>query len=435
MNYDEAVRYIEDTAKFGSKLGLERTEMILNKLGNPHKKIKTIHIAGTNGKGSTTAMVTNVLIESGYSVGTYISPYIEEFEERIQVNNTNIPKADLADVITRLSEVIKEVAEEGYGNPTQFEIITCAGFMYFYEKKVDYAVVEVGLGGRLDSTNVISPEICAIASISLDHMQILGDTLEKIAGEKAGIIKEKTPVVLYPQGESVTKVIEAAAALKNAPVIKVNKDNALYQELVEGEDRFYQRIRIKGKDSYELLLPLLGVHQIQNCNVVINICEALKENGVNITRESIISGIKNVRWPGRMEVMGRKPIVLLDGAHNIDGITKLKESIENYFKYDKLILVLGILADKQVDDMIKVICPMAERVIAVTPHSERGELCNELKDKILQYEIPCEAFEDYGEAYDKAKEYCSEDSLLVISGSLYMVGDMRKLIRHKNEII
>lgn len=431
MNYTEAIKYIKDTAKFGSKLGLKRTERILEYLGNPHKKIKTIHVAGTNGKGSTTAMITKILVESGYNVGCYISPYIEEFEERMQINNKNIDKSDLAEIITAVSVAVEKVIEDGLGNPTEFEIITCAGFLYFEREKVDFVIVEVGLGGRLDSTNVIEPILSIIGSISLDHMNILGDTLEKIAFEKGGIIKNNTKVILYPQIDSVTEVIEKICDEKNSPLVKVKRNDATFLEVKEDEDgKIIQSLIVNtAKDSYRVSLALLGVHQIQNCNVVINSCEALMNMGVKITKESILNGLKEVKWPGRMEIMRKNPLVVLDGAHNIDGIKKLSESIDKYFKYKNMILILGILADKQVEEMINVICPKASRVIAVTPNSERAELCEDLKDKIISYNENCESEIDYKEAYKRALEYCESDDILVISGSLYMVGDMRKLIR------
>lgn len=431
MNYTEAINYIKDTAKFGSKLGLERAERILELLGNPHKKIKTIHVAGTNGKGSTTAMITNILIHSGYKVGCYISPYIEEFEERIQINNNNISTEDLANIVTEVSRAVEEVASLGYGNPTEFEIITCAGFLYFYKMKADFVVVEVGIGGRLDSTNVIEPIISIIGSISYDHMHILGNTLEEIAYEKGGIIKKNTPVVLYPQEDKVTKVIENICTEKNSPLIKVKRENALMYEVGDCKDKVViQKLKVvTEKDSYDVKLSLLGTYQVQNCNVVINSCEVLMKLGVNITKESILRGLSQVKWPGRLEVMRRNPLVVIDGAHNIDGIRKLAESIDIYFNYKKLVLIIGILADKQVEEMINIICPKAEQIIAVTPHSERAELCEDLKEKINFCNKECEAIMDYKEAYNKALTYCDEDTLLVVSGSLYMVGDMRKIIR------
>ena len=431
MNYTEAINYIKDTAKFGSKLGLERTEKILEILGGPHKKIKTIHVAGTNGKGSTTAMITNILVHSGYKVGCYISPYIEEFEERIQINNSNIPKEDLASIVTEVSRAVEEVTNLGYGNPTEFEIITCAGFLYFYKMKADFVVVEVGLGGRLDSTNVIEPILSIIGSISYDHMHILGNTLEEIAFEKGGIIKNSTPVVLYPQEAKVAKVIENICNEKAAPLIKVKRENASIIEVGDCKEKVVvQKLKvITEKDSYDVKLSLLGTYQVQNCNVVINSCEVLMSLGVNITKESILSGLSQVKWPGRLEIMRRNPLVVIDGAHNIDGIKKLAESIDIYFNYKKLVLIIGILADKQVDEMINIICPKAEKIIAVTPHSERAELCEDLKEKINLCNKECEAIMDYEEAYNKALSYCDEDTLLVVSGSLYMVGDMIKIIR------
>lgn len=437
MNYQEAINYIENTAQFGMKLGLERTEKILELLGDPHKKVKMIHIAGTNGKGSTTAMVSRVLMEAGYKVGTYISPYIEEFEERIQINNENIPKEDLVHIITEVSKAIDEVIALGYQNPTQFEIITCAAFLYYHMKKVDYAVIEVGLGGRLDSTNVITPILSIITSISLDHVAILGDTLDKIAFEKAGIIKEGIPTVLFPQQPEAELAIEKVATEKKSLLIKVDNDKARfidsYEVEVNGEKKVIQKVEIKTlRENYNLELALLGKHQIFNATVAVYACEKLIDLGAKISKENIANGMKTVKWPGRLEIMKTDPRVVIDGAHNIDGISKLTESIDMYFKYDNLILILGILADKQVREMIETIVPKASRVIAVTPNSERAELAEDLKVEIKNLGVVCEAVEDYREAYEKALSYCTEKDLLLISGSLYMIGDMRRIIRlHK----
>ncbi len=434
MNYDEAIKYIKETAKFGSKYGLERTEKILEFLGNPHKHIKTIHVAGTNGKGSTTAMLTSILMDAGYNVGTYISPYIEEFEERIQINRNNIPKEELAEVVTEVSKAVSKVVDLGYINPTEFEIITCAGFLYFHKKNIDYAVIEVGLGGRLDSTNVITPILSIISSISLDHTQILGDTLDKIAYEKAGIIKENVPVILFPQEKVAEDVIEKTCKEKNSKLIKVPRDISEYvavtSNTLEGKEIKTQQINLKNEyiDSYEL--SLLGKHQILNSTVVMYAARELMNLGVKISKDNIINGLKSVQWPGRLEIMKNNPLVVIDGAHNIDGIKKLTESIDLYFKYNKLVLILGILADKQVEDMIETIAPKAERIISVTPHSNRAELAEDLKIEIEKLGVSCEAIDSYEEAYKKALSYCNDDDLLLISGSLYMIGDMRKIIRN-----
>jgi len=449
MNYEEARSYITNTAKFGSKLGLDRTEKLLEFLGNPHKKLKCIHIAGTNGKGSTSAMVSKILVEAGYKVGSYISPFIEEFEERIQINNKNISKSDLSDIITEVSKAVTKVVELGYINPTEFEIITCASFLYFYKNNIDYAVIEVGLGGRLDSTNVITPILSIIMSISLDHTLILGDTIGKIAYEKAGIIKSGIPVVVYPQQKESYDVIEKTCGEKKCKLIKVPEESVVYLgkenlqhiviasmdgEILRSHKSITQKIKVSTlNNDYIIELALLGKHQLLNCSVAVHAIEALIGLGVIISKDSIINGLRNVEWPARLEVMNERPLVVIDGAHNIDGIKKVTESIDMYFNYDKIILVLGILSDKQVEEMIKTIVPKVSRVITVTPHSERAELAEELKVQVEKYTTKCEAIEDYTLAYRKALSYCSDRDLLLVSGSLYMVGDMRKIIRNEHK--
>lgn len=430
MNYIEAMNYLNKAEVFGIKLGLERTERILQLLDNPHKKIKTIHIAGTNGKGSTTAMVSNILIEAGYNVGMYTSPYIEEFEERIQVNHKFIPKESLARIITDISKVSEIVKEEGYGNPTYFEIVTCAAFLYFYRETVDFAVMEVGMGGRLDSTNVINPLVSAITSISYDHMQILGDTLDKIAMEKAGIIKYKTPVVLYPQEKSAQEVIEKICEEKDAPLTMVKQDDVKFLKILKENEKIRQLIEVNTvSNSYTISLNLLGTHQLLNCSLSINIIEKLQELGYEITREHIEEGLKKVKWNGRLEIMDTNPMVVVDGAHNIDGIRRLKESVQKYFHYKDIVLILGIVKDKEVYKMAEMITPMAKKVIAVTAHSDRATSADELRDVILNYNENCLAMDDYEEAYNEAVKSANKDDLILISGSLYMISDMRKVIK------
>lgn len=438
MNYHEAMEYINDTAKFGNNLGLSRTEKLLEYLGNPHKKLKCVHIAGTNGKGSTTVMISKILREAGYKVGMYTSPYLEEFEERIQINGNNIPKDDLADIISDVAKAVEKVLKEGFDNPTEFEIITCAMFYYFYKMKVDYAVIEVGLGGRLDSTNVLTPGddfgvlVTVITSISYDHMKILGDTLGKIAYEKAGIIKNNTPLVLYPQEAEAEKVIENKALEMNSKIIKVNKNSVAYKNEVNplNSDLTQSIVMKTEKHIYHIDLALLGQHQLLNCAAAICAVEQLIEKGAkNVRKDTIEAALSKVKWPGRLEVMSKEPFIVIDGAHNIDGITKLMISVEKYFKHKKLILILGILADKQVHAMVEKIAPMADKIITVSPHNSRAESSEKLKDIILNYNSNCENIEDYEEALKTAVSYYSEGDLILVSGSLYMIGDMRKIIR------
>lgn len=428
MNYEQAIEYIESTCKFGNNSGTKRVEKILELLGNPHRELKCIHIAGTNGKGSTTVMISKILIEAGYKVGMYTSPYLEEFEERIQINGENIPKDRLASVMSRVAEAVDKIIKDGYGSPTEFEIITCAMFLYYFEEKIDYGVIEVGLGGRMDSTNVITPLVSVITSISFDHMGILGDTLEKIAYEKAGIIKEGVPLVLYPQQKESEEVIKNICKEKNSPLIYVKEDSVKSTE----ENLYnvnYQRCIISTLNKeYNIELSLLGIHQLLNCSAVLNVMEQLQSLGTNIEEEHILRGLKNVKWPGRMEIMKKNPIVLIDGAHNIDGIDKLSKNVKKYFKYNKLILIIGILSDKQVEEMIKTIVPLAHRVIAITPHSYRAENADKLAEIIKKYNDNYEKIEDYDTAYTKALSYCEEEDMILICGSLYMIGDMRKII-------
>ncbi|MDU7252774.1 MAG: folylpolyglutamate synthase/dihydrofolate synthase family protein [Clostridium sp.] len=429
MDYKEAREYIQSKAKFGSNLGLERTEKLLELLKNPHKRLRCIHIAGTNGKGSTTAMISAVLKEAGYKVGMYTSPYIEEFEERIQINNYNIPKDDFSHIITKVANVVEKVENMGYGNPTEFEIITVAMFYYFCLKKVDFAVIEVGLGGRLDSTNVLEPILSIITSISYDHMNILGETLEKIAYEKAGIIK-KASVIAYPQKKESEKIIEKVCKEKKCELIKV-EDNLINvnREIIQ-KNIGQQSFKLKTKeDTYNICLSLLGEHQIKNCIVVILAIEKLIKLGIKIKKICIISALKKVKWPARLEIVNKNPLTVIDGAHNIEGIESLKNNVSKYFKYNKLILILGILKDKQVEDMIKILVPLADRVLTVTPHNDRGESSKELMHIVLKYNKNCEYLEEYKECYNKGKSYYEEGDIILICGSLYMVGDMRKLIK------
>lgn len=426
MNYEEAMAYITSMAKFGSNLGLERTYKILEFLGDPQNKIKCIHIAGTNGKGSTSVMINQILIESGYKVGLYTSPYIECFEERMQINNINIPRERLCEVIEKVALAVKKVVELGYEHPTEFEIITCAMFLYFYEEQVDFGVIEVGLGGRLDSTNVINPILSVITSISYDHMEILGDTLSKIAYEKAGIIKQGVPVILYDNPEEVNQVVEKVCKERKAKLILASQNSC---ELIEIRD-YKQVIKVSTqRQKYEIELALLGIHQINNCGVVITAVEALEDLGYNIPMSSIKNALFNVKWKCRMELLNKEPLVIIDGAHNIDGISKLSESIKKYFGYKRMNLIIGILADKQVDEMLRTIAPMAAKIFAVTPHNHRAEEAKALIEKILPINANAEAYIDYKEAYTKALQCSEKEDLLLICGSLYMVGDMRKIIR------
>ena len=427
MKYEEAMKYITEVGNFGSNYGLERTYKLLEHLGNPERDLKLIHIAGTNGKGSTTSMITEILMGEGYKVGMYTSPFIEEFEERIQINRNNITKESLAILMDEIKVAVDKVIEAGYNHPTEFEIITVLMLLYFKKENIDFGVIEVGLGGTLDSTNVIKPIIQVITSISFDHTNLLGNTLEKIAREKAGIIKRGIPTVIYPQQEEVLRVIKNKCFEMDSELYIANNENLKFKNIVN-LDKPYQLL--KYNNEIDILLPLLGEHQIINLSVAMQAIEVLNnKNIIDISIANIVKSIKNVSWKGRLEVLSNNPYVVIDGAHNIQGIKTLSRNIKKYFKYENLYLILGILADKDVEEMIKIITPMAKKVYSVTPNSIRGELAESLKDEVSKFNKNCKAFDKYEEAYLEALNDASEKDLILASGSLYMIGDMRKIIR------
>ncbi|AOR23999.1 bifunctional folylpolyglutamate synthase/dihydrofolate synthase [Clostridium taeniosporum] len=432
MNYEEAMNYINSVGRFGSNYGLKRTYRLLEILGDPQKKLKLIHIAGTNGKGSTTSMITSILIKMGYKVGMYTSPYLEEFEERIQINGKNIPKDKLTDLINIVKKSVDQVIEEGYDHPTEFEILTTVMYLYYYNENVDYAVIEVGLGGELDSTNVITPLVSVITSISFDHMNILGNSLYEIAMQKAGIIKKDIPVVVYPQKDEAMKAIKEKAIKENSKIYEVSRNSGTFIE-VNYDDKLYQRVQIRTINGlYNIELPLMGEHQILNLSVALTTVEILcKIEELEINKEVIENSLKSVTWKGRLEALGKEPFIVIDGAHNIEGIKMLRTNVEKYFKYNKIYLLLGVLADKQVEEIIKEITPIAYKIYALTPHSDRAELNTELRNEILKYNKNTVALDSYEEAVKKALNEADAEDLILISGSLYMIGDMRKIITQK----
>jgi dihydrofolate synthase/folylpolyglutamate synthase len=359
----------------------------------------------------------------------YTSPYLQRFTERIKINNTEIPEKDVARLVTYIKPIIDRILEEGYEHPTEFEIITAIMFKYFNEENVDFAVLEVGLGGRLDSTNVITPMVSVITSISFDHMSVLGNTLGKIAYEKAGIIKQNGVVVSYPQDEEAFDVIKNVCSEKNAELIAVDEKgiNLKYRSMdgqifdVEVLDEKYENIEMK----------LIGEYQLINAKTAITAVKALSKMGIAVSGESIHEGIRNVRWPGRLEVMAKNPVILLDGAHNLQGIKSLKNALLKYFKYKRLILVIGVLKDKQVNEMCDVLMPLADSIITTSPQSERALPSEELSKLALTYCGSVETCPDIEEAYKKGINTAKERDLLLFCGSLYMIGHIRTLIEGK----
>lgn len=430
MKYIDAMKYIKNCSKFNTSKSLDSTFKLLELLGNPEKNIKAIHIAGTNGKGSITAMLTEVLIQAGYKTGMYSSPFIEDFEERIQINGINIDKDVLSNLVTTISIQIDILISKGYEPPTEFQLITCIMFLYFSNSNIDYAVIETGLGGRLDSTNVIQPILSIITSISLDHLNVLGNTIEEIAFEKAGIIKPSTPVVCYPQKPSVKSIIEATCKDNLSPFIEV-AENCVSDLHIS--DSLYQYFVVQTtKKNYDIELSLLGKYQLLNCATAIYATEQLQDLGLKITSEDLMSAMKTVKWPGRFEVMHKSPYLIIDGAHNTDGISALISSIKDYLKYDKLILIIGMLSDKSVEEIVPLIAKEAQQVITVTPNSDRSISAQDLRNIFFKYNENVYFEKDYELALKSALYDAKPKDLILICGSLYMIGDMRKLIRKKS---
>lgn len=427
----KTIKYLEELRVLGSNYGLERTERLLELLGNPHKKLKLIHIAGTNGKGSTSSILGKVLIEHGYKVGFFNSPHLEEIEETIRVNDENIPEEDLVYLLEEIKPYVNKVVEEGYKHPTEFEVLTCIMFLYLYRQKVDFGVIEVGLGGRLDSTNVIKPILSIITSISLDHTNILGNTIQEITNEKAGIIKDAIPVITCNQKDEALYIIKNKALLTKSKLTIVDSNDFVFLEIVN-DDIPYQRVSVNfNNNKYTLDLAMLGKHQIINLSLAIKALEELEKlNYIKVNINKLYKGVKNVKWKGRLEVLKKDPFIVIDGAHNIAGIEFLKSNIEEYFKYKNLYLILGILADKNVEEMVKIIAPVATEVYTVTANSIRAASANELKEVVLEYNNNCIAFDDYDKAIKLSLSKANKDDLIVAAGSLYMIGEIRKQINN-----
>ncbi|ADL07456.1 bifunctional folylpolyglutamate synthase/dihydrofolate synthase [Thermosediminibacter oceani] len=432
LSYREALEFIHGMNRFGIKLGLQKITRLLQLLGNPHEGIKIIHVAGTNGKGSTCAMIDSILRAAGYRVGLYTSPYLEVFNERIRVNGRNIPDEDIARLTEKVRKAIREMEARGWGVPTEFEVVTALGFMYFKEQNLDFLVLEVGMGGRYDATNVVTPLVSVITSISYDHQQYLGNTLEEIAREKCGIIKQGVPVVTAPQEPEAMRVIEDTCREQNCPLVKV-EEKTRYRLLDWGLEGQVFSLQTSRNTYDNLKIKLLGDHQLDNAATAVASVEALEHYGINITRQAVEKGLLEARWPGRLEIMGRNPDVLIDGAHNPSGVGVLKSAILKYFPGKRVILVIGILKDKDYLKMLEEIIPVADAVVATRPDSPRALEPNELEGSIksLNLEKMPEIYvrEEVEEAIDTAYEIAGASDVIVFAGSLYLIGKVRSLLK------
>ncbi len=426
MTYDEAVRYIKSTGVFGSKLGLEVMTDLLGKMGNPQTKFKTIHIAGTNGKGSASAYISSALCANGYKTGLFTSPPIIDETERIQINGEFADREDFGQITEYVKHFADEIEADGLHYPTEFELFTAIAFEYFARKKVDFAVVEVGLGGRLDATNICVPAICVIMTIALDHTQWLGDTLEKIAYEKAGIIKNGAPVVIYPElSDGVRRVIKDEAK-KNGSTVYDTSDAkiTIRQSDITGNVFDY-------KDGSRLIenvqTSLIGMHQIKNCTTALGTLLVMKDMGFDISVEKTLEGLKNARWPGRFDIVRKSPLVIFDGGHNEQCMRALVNCVDMYLKPYKKILVFSMFADKDCVNSVKLLKGKFDvRIVTEMKHKRRAAA----EYIAQQFDEETIIIKDTSEAVQRAVHMaleCEADgqkSAVVVCGSLNLLEEI-----------
>jgi dihydrofolate synthase/folylpolyglutamate synthase len=427
MTYEEAIAFIHGTYKFGSKLGLDNIETLLELLGSPHKTLKFIHVAGTNGKGSTSAFIHSVLIEAGYKTGLYTSPFIETFNERMRVNHNLITSEELAQLTGQVKSKIDIMIEQGYKHPTEFEVVTAIAMLYYKFHACDVVVLEVGLGGRLDATNVIeTPLVSVITPLDFDHTEYLGNTIEAIAGEKSGIIKKNGITVSCPQLPGAMHVIENKCHEMSNTLYKVAFDSL---EITHQD--FGQLTFIYLGETYDI--TLFASYQSENATLAIETLKILvNHHGFKIDNGHIKNGLKHAQWIGRLEIVSKEPFIIIDGAHNLHGIKGLAKSIEALGGKLHIVGLVGILKDKDVDGMLEIILPYLDSVIVTKPDNPRAMSASELATHFKGIEIlnVCETISDavtamyahYSKNFDESSQI-----LYLAFGSLYMIGEVRTL--------
>ena len=400
------------------RLGLGPISRLLNRLNNPHDVYKTVLIGGTNGKGSIAAMVASILEQGGLKVGFYSSPHLIDIRERIIVNGSMITWEEL-------SFCIEDVRKELYEDVTFFEFLTAVAFVHFHHEKVDIAVLEVGMGGRLDATNVVKPFVSIISNISFDHRSYLGDTLDKIASEKGGIIKKKGVCITAAKQRRVINVLEEICLQKGAKLLRLGRD---MKSRVNPDGTFnYMRL---GKIFRNIICPLLGRHQIDNAMLAICAIEAIREKGLKINDDAIFRGIRNTRWDGRLEILQHEPLVLVDGAHNTAGISVLCKALKQAIVYNRLILIFGVLNDKDHVAMLKKIIPLTCHLIVTRSQTDRAMPPDKVKvtaSRYMQHNI--EIIENSQNALRRALSLAKVNDLVCVTGSLYLVGEIKQLFQ------
>lgn len=432
LSYRDALRVIFSRTNFEQReqppyaerfWRLGRMQELLDRLGNPERAYRSVHIAGTKGKGSTTAMIESILRQGGYRTGMYTSPHLHTFRERIRLAGELIPEADVARLVEQMLPLLDERPEV-----TVFEIITALAMTYFAEQGVEWGVFEVGLGGRLDATNVLQPEIAVITSISMDHMKVLGDTLEAIAREKAGIIKPGVPVVASPQRPAAQEVLGATCAERGSPLTWANEawHYRLLGKGLTGQRLALYRTGHEGQPEYpDLFLPLLGEHQLENACTAVAAVAVLRERGLTLPDEAIPQGLARVQWPGRMEVLGQRPLLVVDGAHNAYSVQKLLEALPSYLTYRRLLVVFGAGSTHTPYDLLAELAPAAHQLYLTQAHHAKATPVAELQAMAATLGREATAVPEVADALHQALAEAHEEDLVLVTGSLFVVAEAR----------
>lgn len=421
MNYSETITYLFDLQKFGIKLGLTNIKTILKHLGNPHKKLQCIHIAGSNGKGSTGAFLQSILKHSGYQAGLFTSPHLIDFTERIRKNDQCIEKGR----VIQLTKDIKRICKQySLPNITFFEFVTALAFKYFEAEGTDPVIVEVGMGGRYDATNVIHPLLSIITTINLEHQMYLGKTLRQITREKAGIIKMGTPVISGVRQPSVKELIRYACKSSRAVLFQLGKD-ITYREIKPSKFNY----RGLNQEFRSLHCGLIGNHQIRNASIAIAASSLLQKKGYNIQSDNIVTGIQKAVWPGRFEIIKKNPTIVLDGGHNPEAWRACKKTLEKYFRHTRIFLLIGVMEDKNIQQMIRILTPMAHTVVFCRPQMDRAAKKGQI-EKFIKFSRQKRIFwfDKCAVALKEALSMTSPKDLLCVTGSLFVVGEAKEYI-------
>lgn len=427
--YSDTIDYLFCLQKLGIKLGLDRMKLLLKYIGNPQDKIKCIHVTGTNGKGSVCIMISSILTAAGYKVGLYMSPHLHDFTERISINGRQIEKVDVVKLVKILRPKAEKVATESeYGHPTFFEIVTAMAFKYFALKKVDIAVIEAGIGAEYDATNVIKPLVSVITNVALEHLDMLGDNIMAIASNKSKIIKENVVLVTAVKDPNALKVINRRCSEVMAEIIKVG-DNIKHENLVL--NNYFQEFEVKSsKAAYKITTKLLGYHQKDNASIAIGAAESLLKHGFVVTEKNIVNGLKRAELPGRFEIISKYPLILVDGAHNPSAAEVLKINIMDLFNYKKIIFVVGILSDKDIEGIARVLSTIADVVIATKPRTIRAADPVQVAYYFRQLGTDTYVVDDVKGAVLLSKKMANKNDLICITGSLYTVGEARSYLKN-----